>query len=66
MSEDEYISRLRAGWPQDTDASQQVIALADEAVRAFPESAPLLVMRGNLIELGPESCPYPLEEALLC
>jgi hypothetical protein len=66
MTEDEYISQLRAGWPRDSDASLQVIALADEAVRAFPQSPRLLVMRGNLIQLGPESCPYPLEEALHC
>jgi hypothetical protein len=66
MTESEYISRLRAGWPQDSDASLEVIALADEAVRAFPLSPRLLVMRGNLIQLGPESCPHPLEEALHC
>ena len=44
----------------------EVITLADEAVRAFPRSARLLVMRGNLIELGPVTCPHPLEEALRC
>ena len=66
MTEDDYISRLRAGWPQGSDASLQVIALADEAVRSFPQSPRLLVMRGNLIQLGPESCPHPLEEALHC
>src|ERR1044072_1102820 len=66
MTEDEYISQLRAGWPHDSDASLEVIALADDAVRAFPQSARLLVMRGNLIELGPKSCPHPLEEALRC
>lgn len=66
MTEDEYISRLRAGWPRGSDASLQTIALVDEAVSAFPRSARLLVMRGNLIELGPESCPHPLDEALHC
>jgi hypothetical protein len=64
MTEDEYISRLRAGWPQGSDASSHVIALADEAVRALPQSARLWVMRGDLIQLGPESCPQPLAEAL--
>ncbi|MCX6923528.1 MAG: hypothetical protein NT154_10020 [Verrucomicrobia bacterium] len=64
MTEDAYICQLRGGWPQDSDASLEVIALADEAIRAFPRSARLLVMRGNLIELGPESCPHPLDEAL--
>jgi tetratricopeptide (TPR) repeat protein len=64
MTEDDYISALRARWPRDCDASLETITLADEAVRAFPSSARLLVMRGNLIQLGPESCPHPLEEAL--
>ena len=66
MTENEYISRLKARWPRDSDASFEVIALADEAVRAFPRSARLLVLRGNLIQLGPEACPHPLEEALSC
>lgn len=66
MTEDDYISQLRAGWPQDSDASLEVIALADEAIGAFPRSARLLVMRGNLIQLGPETCHHPLEEALRC
>ena len=43
MTEHDYISRLRAGWPQDRDASLEVITLADEAVRAFPQSARLWV-----------------------
>ena len=66
MSEEDYIAQLRAGCPQDSDVSLDVITLADEAVRAFPQSATLLVMRGNLIELGTESCPYSLDEALRC
>jgi hypothetical protein len=64
MTEDEHISALQTRWPQDCDASMEVIALADEAIRVFPKSARLWVMRGNLIELGPESCPHPLGEAL--
>ena len=64
MTEDDYISQLRGGWPKSRDASLQVIALADEAVRAFPQSARLWVMRGDLIQMGPELCPHPLEESL--
>src|SRR2546426_11405354 len=66
MTEDEYISELRSRWPRkhSDDVSLETIALADEAVRAFPLSARLFVVRGNLIQLGPESCPHPLEEAL--
>jgi tetratricopeptide (TPR) repeat protein len=64
MTEDDYIAQLRTGWPKDSDASLEVIALADEAVRSFPQSARLWVMRGDLIQIGPECCPHPLDEAL--
>ena len=66
MTEDDYISDLRARWPRDdtSDASLETITVADEAVRAFPLSARLWDMRGCLIQLGPESCPHPLEESL--
>ena len=66
MTESDYISDLRARWPHgDTsEASLETIAVADEAVRAFPQSARLWEMRGCLIQLGPESLPHPLEESL--
>ncbi len=66
MTEDDYISDLRARWPHgdDSEASLETIAVADEAVRAFPLSARLWEMRGCLIQLGPESLPHPLEESL--
>ncbi len=64
MTAQDYIARLRAGWPKSGDASLEDIILADEAVRAYPQSAQLWLMRGDLIQLGPESCPHPLEEAL--
>ena len=64
MTEDDYISELRVSWPKEGDASVAVVALVDEAVRVFPRSARLWVMRGDIIQLGSESCPHPLEEAL--
>ena len=64
MTENDYITQLRAVWPKDADASSEVIALADRAVSAFPQSARLWVMRGDLIQIGSESCPHPLAEAL--
>ena len=64
MSEDDYIAELRSRVPDEGDLSLEVIALADEAVRAFPGSARLWCLRGDLIQIGPESCPHPLEEAL--
>lgn len=66
MTEIDYISDLEARWPQDdtSDVPLETIAIADEAVRAFPLSARLWEMRGCLIQLGPECCPHPLEESL--
>src|SRR4051794_39085358 len=66
MTEAEYISEFRTRWPRETteDVSLETIALADEAVRAFPASARLWVIRGDLIQLGPASNPHSLEDAL--
>ena len=69
MSEAEYIAALKAQWPispEVVEADLETIALADEAVKAFSKSPKLWCMRGNLIELGPESCPHPLGEAFAC
>jgi hypothetical protein len=65
MTEDDYISTLRARWPKGCDASLELISLADEAVRSFPRSARLWLLRGDIIQLGPESCPHPLGESLV-
>jgi hypothetical protein len=68
MSEEDYISTFRAAWPRTHEAKVSLVTmtLADEAVRVFPQSPRLWVIRGNLIELGPESTPYTLQDALLC
>jgi tetratricopeptide (TPR) repeat protein len=67
MSESHYISTLRRRWPREAqETSPETIALADEAVAAFPASARLWVIRGNLIELSSDLCPYALEDALAC
>ena len=66
MTEEDYIQELRDRWPKECEATLETIARADEAVHTFPQSSRLWVMRGNLIELGPEACPHPLEEALSC
>ena len=68
MSEDQYISALMSRWPHEIGAevTLDTIALADKAVLAFPTSPRLLVMRGNLITLGPEESPYCLDDALAC
>ena len=64
MTEGECLSQLQAGLPKDGKASLEIIALADEAVRAFPKSARLWAMRGDLIQLSAESRPQTLVEAL--
>ncbi|HYY96095.1 MAG TPA: tetratricopeptide repeat protein [Pyrinomonadaceae bacterium] len=66
MNEQGYIEKLSLLWPRAGEASAEAIRLADEAVGEQPGSAKLWCMRGNLIELGPESCPYKLDEALNC
>jgi len=66
MEESEYIDKLSSLWPTESETSAEALALADEAVRAYPDSPKLWLMRGNLIELGPEDIAYQLEEALAC
>ena len=64
MTEEKYISELKKGWPRKGDATLEAIALADESTRAFPNSAKLWCMRGDLIQLGPEKNPHSLDDAL--
>lgn len=45
MTEEEYIAKLQAAWPKVGDASLEMIAWADEAVRVNPHSASFWVMR---------------------
>jgi len=69
MTENDYITQSEARWPrrEDTDAALlATIALADEAVRAFPQAPRLWCIRGDVIQLGPESCPHSLDDALAC
>lgn len=52
MTESEYIDELWALWPTEGDATDEALLLADDAVAAYPNSARLWIMRGNLILLG--------------
>jgi tetratricopeptide (TPR) repeat protein len=67
MTEEAYIEELRERSPRNAKmkATPETIALADEATRAFPRSAKLWCMRGNLIRFVPENCPHSLKEALV-
>lgn len=70
MTEAEYIAELKSRWPKDENGERETtletLAFADEAVRAFPQSARLWVIRGDLFQLGPKECPAPLKESLVC
>lgn len=65
-TEQEYIDKLWEVYPYETETPLRVINLADKAIRAFPASSELWLIRGNLIQLGDEDCPYGLEEAATC
>ena len=65
MEETAYIEKLKSLYPEEgLEASNQALALADEAVRAWPESPKLWCMRGDLIQLGAEDIPHDLADAL--
>ena len=66
MTEAQYVDRLLTLWPaeDDADAPDGALYLADEAVSAYPDSAKLWVMRGNLIELGSGQTTHTLADAL--
>jgi tetratricopeptide (TPR) repeat protein len=66
MNESDYIAELSSLWPNESETSKEALALADTAVRMFPDSAKLWCMRGDLIQLGPADIHYGLEEALAC
>jgi tetratricopeptide (TPR) repeat protein len=64
VTEDDYMAELSRRAPEAGDASLELIALADEAIRVFPRSARLWCVRGDIIQIGPENNPHALDEAL--
>lgn len=68
MKENDYITQLKARWPRthSDEVPLETIVLADEAVRAFPQSPRLWCIRGDLIQLGPEDNPHSLDDARAC
>lgn len=69
MSEDEYIAAIRARWPSDAVRDRppvETLQLADEAVRTFPSSAKLWVIRGDLLQLSDLETGYALDESERC
>jgi hypothetical protein len=53
VTEADYIEALKSRWPQGRTASREVLSLAAEAVRDFPQSAILWFLRGQLIWMAP-------------
>lgn len=66
VTEEEYVDAIATDWPYGIggEASPELQALADEAVAAYPRSAKLWCMRGDLIQLGSEESKYELLDAL--
>jgi tetratricopeptide (TPR) repeat protein len=48
-SELDYIVAIYKNWPSDVDASDHVLELSTEAVRRYPQSRRLVLMRGDLL-----------------
>lgn len=67
MTVSEYIEQISELWPEsEHDVSPKVLALADEAVQAFPDAPELWCLRGHLIELAPEGYSVALTDAADC
>ncbi len=65
MEEIDYIEKLKSLYPTEGgETSHQALKLTDEAVRAFPKSAKLWCIRGDLILLGSGESTYELADAL--
>jgi len=65
MNEIDYIKGLKSLCPAEgEDTTARALKLADEAVRAFPQSAKLWCIRGDLIQLGSGEQTYELADAL--
>ena len=59
-----YIEKLQALYPQEGEASDEALAMAEQAVAQCPTCAKLWYLRGNLIQLGDAESKYELVDAL--
>jgi len=65
MKEAEYIEKLKSSYPDEgEDTSYETLCFADGAVHAFPQSAKLWCIRGDLIQLGAGDAGHELSDAL--
>ncbi|MCE2029822.1 hypothetical protein [Sessilibacter corallicola] len=63
----EYITEIKERWPEnweDPEPTKETISLIDEAVKAYPNSEKLWVMRGDLYLLINYEDGTPIEESL--
>jgi len=65
MDEAEYIQQLQER-SQRSECSPATMALADNAVAAFPKSARLWCLRGNVICRCLDDCSYSIQDAVRC
>lgn len=64
VTESEYIAELKAQWPKGPTASRQVLSLACLAVQAFPNSAMLWFLRGQLMWVSPKDYIFSKLDAI--
>jgi hypothetical protein len=66
MTESDYMEKIKAVWPRRVQASAtEAMRLVEEGLCAFPRSARLLCMKGDLIQLS-DGEQYELKDALHC
>lgn len=64
MTENQYIELLTSNRRCGDKSSCETVALIDRAVEAYPNSATLWCLRGDIIQMGSEDIPYEISEAL--
>jgi len=65
MEEGEYIQELQER-SRGSECSPATLTLTENAVAAFPKSARLWCLRGNVICRCLEDCNYSIEDAVRC
>ena len=66
MTESDFIEKIKAAWPRTVQASAtEALRLVEEGLCAFPRSARLLCIKGDLIQLS-DGEQYELSDALRC
>ncbi len=69
MNEAEFLEELKGRWPRhhaSPEPTPATIELAEESVRAWPLSAQLWTVRGDLLQLAECDTVHPLREVERC